>query len=89
MRENVGGADRAVRAVLGPALLGLGYARWGGGRGSPLGLLAMVGGALIAETAVTRVCPLNQLAGIDSARRFRDRLPQSAGRELVSPSPHW
>ena len=69
MKENVGGADRAMRAVLGPALLALGYARWGGSEGALPGLLAMLGGALIAETAITRVCPLNEVAGVDTARR--------------------
>lgn len=69
MRENVGGADRAARAVVGPALLALGYLAWGGRRGALPGLLAMLGGALITETAVTRVCPLNEALGVDTARR--------------------
>ncbi len=69
MRENVGGADRVVRAVAGPALLALGYTRLGGSDGELPGLLAMLAGALITETAVTRVCPLNELLGVDSARR--------------------
>lgn len=70
MKENVGGADRVARAVLGPTLLALGLTRLGGHRGAPLGLLAMIGGALIAETAITRVCPLNELVGVDTARRY-------------------
>lgn len=69
MKENVGGADRVMRAVAGPALLALGYARWGGSTGSLPGLLAMLGGALVTETAVTRVCPLNEALGVDTARR--------------------
>jgi uncharacterized membrane protein len=71
MRENVGGADRAARAVAGPALMALGFGRWGGSEGSPLGLLALLGGALITETAITRVCPLNEALGVDSARRIK------------------
>lgn len=71
MRENVGGADRMMRAVAGPALLAMGYARWGGREGDVLGLLAMLGGALITETAITRVCPLNEALGVDTARRVR------------------
>ena len=35
------------------------------------GLLAMVAGALITETAITRVCPLNEAPGVDTARRVR------------------
>ena len=69
MRENVGGADRTMRVVAGPALMVLGYAAWGGSRGELLGLLAMLSGALITKTAITRVCPLNELAGVDTARR--------------------
>jgi hypothetical protein len=30
MRENVGNFDRSLRAVAGPALMGLGYTRLGG-----------------------------------------------------------
>ena len=71
MRENVGGWDRATRAVAGPVLLALGYGRWGGSTGRLPGLLAMLGGAFITETAVTRVCPLNEALGVDSARRVR------------------
>jgi uncharacterized membrane protein len=71
MRENVGGADRVARAVAGPALMALGLGRWGGSSGSALGLLAMVSGALITETAITRVCPLNEALGVDSARRVK------------------
>ncbi|HST62306.1 MAG TPA: DUF2892 domain-containing protein [Longimicrobium sp.] len=53
MRENVGGMDRVARAVAGPALMAIGFGRWGGNSGSALGLLAMLGGALITETAIT------------------------------------
>lgn len=69
MRENVGGADRVGRAVVGPALMALGLTWLGATRGSAVGLLATVGGALLAETAITRVCPLNEVLGIDTARR--------------------
>jgi hypothetical protein len=71
MRENVGGADWLMRVVAGPALLALGYTRWGGGEGRLPGLLAMLSGVLITETAITRVCPLNEALGVDTARRVR------------------
>lgn len=71
MRENVGGWDRAARGVAGPALLALGYTRWGGSRGELGGLAAMLAGALVAETAITRVCPLNELLGVDTAPAIR------------------
>lgn len=73
MRENVGGADRLMRVVAGPALLALGYSKLGGRGGALPGLLAMLGGALITETAVTRVCPLNEALGVDTARRVQLR----------------
>lgn len=69
MRENVGGLDRAWRAVAGPALVALGYGRWGGRDGTLPGLLAMLSGVLLTETAITRVCPLNEVLTIDTARR--------------------
>ena len=67
MRENVGGADRTFRMVAGPALMALGFTRLGGRDGAIPGLLALLGGALITETAITRVCPLNEALGVDTA----------------------
>jgi hypothetical protein len=66
MKENVGTADRVARALVGPALMRLGYARLGGHYGRVAGLAAMISGALIIESAITRVCPLNALLGIDT-----------------------
>jgi hypothetical protein len=76
MRENVGRVDQVARWIAGPALMSLGYRRLGGRRGRKAGLAAMVGGALLVESATTRVCPLNALMGIDSrseVERARDR----------------
>ncbi len=67
MKENVGHTDRALRSVAGPALLALGLTSLGARRGRLAGLLALIGGALITETAITRVCPLNEALGIDTA----------------------
>ena len=69
MRENVGGADRGMRAVLGPALVAMGAAGMTRGRNPLASAAALVTGALITETAVTRVCPLNEVLGVDTARR--------------------
>ena len=66
VKENVGQTDQAVRAALGPMLLLAGFTLLDGKRGRPLGLAAMVSGALITETAMTRTCPLNELLGIDT-----------------------
>jgi 6-phosphogluconate dehydrogenase len=70
MKENVGGWDRVGRAMVGPALLGLGYGVLGGRRGALGGIAAMIGGALVTETALTRVCPVNEWLGVDTARRI-------------------
>ena len=78
MKENVGGADRIARAVAGPVLFALGYARWGGREGGLPGILAMLGGAFLVETALTRVCPVNEVAGVDTARRVKVDRPVHA-----------
>jgi hypothetical protein len=66
MKENVGTVDRIARTVVGPALLAIGYTRWGGDHGQTSGLLAMGAGLLLVETAITRVCPLNAVLGMDT-----------------------
>jgi hypothetical protein len=68
MKENVGSWDRILRGLTGPGLLALGYFRMRGREGRLPGLIAMMGGALITETAVTRVCPLNRMLGLDTRR---------------------
>ena len=68
MRENVGSTDRAVRSIAGPVLLGLGLTRLGARQGRLAGLLALIGGALITETAITRVCPLNAALNVGTRR---------------------
>ena len=68
MRENVGGADRVMRAVVGPAMIAAGYARFGGNRGRLLGIATIVAGALVTETVITQVCPVSRVLGIDTHR---------------------
>ncbi len=66
MKENVGGKDQAVRAVVGPLLMTAGLTMLGGRQGKVSGLVAMMAGAMVTETAITKTCPLNELAGIDT-----------------------
>ncbi len=66
MKQNVGHADRAMRSVLGPALLVLGYKWLNGREGEMLGLAAMASGAIVTGTAITRFCPINAALGIDT-----------------------
>ena len=67
MQENVGGAERVVRALSGPALLVAGYGPLGGRHGRLPGLFAMVWGAVVAETANTKTCSMNGLLGRDTS----------------------
>lgn len=69
MKENVGSRDRKLRSIAAPALIGLGYALLGGNKGRLGGLAVIVMGSLIAESAVTKVCPLNALLGIDTREK--------------------
>lgn len=68
MKENVGGADRLVRFVAGPALVLAALGPLGARRGQGAGLAALVAGALITETVITRLCPVNAVVGIDTSR---------------------
>lgn len=72
MKENVGRIDRIARAIVAPGLVALGYTRLGGHRGDLPGIAVMIAGALVLETAITRVCPLNALFGLDT-RTKRER----------------
>lgn len=66
MKENVGRADQIVRSIVGPGLVALGYSRLGGDYGRPAGLLTMLAGWSLIESAVTRTCPVNALIGLDT-----------------------
>lgn len=66
MTPNVGGIDRIGRAVLGPALMLIGIGPAGARRGRWVGLAALVAGALMTETVITQVCPVNKALGIDT-----------------------
>jgi hypothetical protein len=68
VRENVGREDQALRSVAGPAIMAMGLWKLGANRGKPAGLAALIGGALILESAITRVCPVNKALGIDTRR---------------------
>lgn len=69
MKENVGTEDQILRSFVGPALLILGYTKLGGRNGEKLGLGAMIFGALLLESVVTKVCPLNAALGINTKRK--------------------
>lgn len=64
MDRNVGGFDRALRVVLGIALLIVGYRN----RGKTAGSLAFIAGSDITATAIIQRCPANTLLGIDTCQ---------------------
>lgn len=66
MQENVGNADRLLRMGIGASLVTAGLLRLQKGRLGPALLFAS--GALILESAITRVCPINSLLGIDTRK---------------------
>lgn len=76
MKENVGAREQAVRALIGPLLMGRGLRR----RGRLGGLLTLLTGAAITQTALTRVCPVNRLLGI--THRERGGRAEGAERHL-------
>ncbi len=63
MEKNVGGMDKKVRFVAGPALLAAGLKRGGG-----LGYLMTGAGAVLIVTATTGYCPANAALGVNTAR---------------------
>jgi hypothetical protein len=67
VKENVGGTERVVRSIAGPALVLGGLTVLGARQGKPAGLGALALGAVIAETAMAKTCAFNGLIGRDSA----------------------
>ena len=72
MKENVGKKDRIARSFVGPVLMLMGYTSLKGCKGKTIGLASMIFGALIMESAITRVCPLNAAFGIDTREKGHD-----------------
>lgn len=68
MQENVAGAELVVRSLAGPALLLAALTVLGARQGRPAGLGALVWGAMVTETALTRTCSVNGLIGRTTAR---------------------
>lgn len=73
MTENVGSTERMFRGAASVALMAAGYTVLGARRGRLPGLLTMMFGAVVLETAITRVCPISAALGVDT-RTPRERL---------------
>lgn len=69
MKENVGKKDRLIRSFIGPGLMVLGYFFLKGHKGNLGGLASIVAGSLITESAITKVCPVNEFFGIDTRHK--------------------
>jgi hypothetical protein len=69
MKENVGKKDQLIRSLIGPGLMVLGYFFLKGKKGNLGGLTSIVAGTLISESAITRVCPVNEFFGIDTREK--------------------
>ena len=83
MDKNVGGLDRTVRFVVGPILVLVGLASFGGlltlaagTLGIALAAVALLVGLVLATTAVTQKCPLNSLLGLNTYRRGTEPGPE-------------
>ncbi|AZQ13783.1 MULTISPECIES: DUF2892 domain-containing protein [Halorubrum] len=90
MQKNVGGYDRSVRFVLGPILILVGIAAFGGFvtlSAGTLGLVlagaAVVVGAVFTATATTQKCPLNAAIGMNT---YKERLGGQSPPEETKPS---
>lgn len=72
MKANVGGLDRAVRTVVGPALILLSIAFFVGlvtlgGAGVPAALGVYLLGSYLVVTGTLQRCPVNRRLGVDTA----------------------
>lgn len=76
MQENIGRVDQVIRGLVGATFLALGYKVFGAQRGKVGGLISMIAGALVTESALTRVSFFNRLFRIDSRKLDRKVLPK-------------
>ncbi|HYQ02615.1 MAG TPA: DUF2892 domain-containing protein [Polyangiaceae bacterium] len=92
MQENVGHTDRLLRIGIGASLATMGLLRLRSGRLGPA--LIFASGALLLESAITRVCPVKSLLGIDTralgegsttTSAPNDALPQSDAPVTIFP----
>lgn len=68
MRENVGGAERALRGTIASALVAWGCLVLAPARRKSGQVALMLTRALVTETAVTKVCPVSVAFGIDTTQ---------------------
>lgn len=93
MQKNVGGYDRIARLVVGPLLVLVGAAAFGGlftiAAGTPglvLAGAALLVGAVFLVTGITQKCPINAALGIDTYRGKANRDAETSGKDAGRPS---
>ncbi len=69
MKANVGGVDRAVRLIVGAAVIAFGYM---GGLASPWNAVAIGVGSVFVLSALVKFCPLYPLLGINTCSKKTD-----------------
>lgn len=65
MNENVGSVDRALRVVVGIALVLAGWL----GSGGALGIILIVVGLVLIVTGLMSRCPIYSVAGLDTVEK--------------------
>jgi ABC-type uncharacterized transport system permease subunit len=68
LTKNENAVDRLVRTVLGIGLVAVSFTSLGLTSAKPLGIVAVVVGAVLLFTAATGSCLLYRLFGIDTAK---------------------
>lgn len=84
MRENVGRVDQSFRVALSGLLGALAVAKYRKGARPLVPAALFVASSLVLESAITRVCPMNRLLGIDT-RSKKERERDSERRTLRVP----
>jgi hypothetical protein len=87
MEKNVGGYDRIARFVLGPVLVIVGLAAFGGFItiasglvGTAIAAVAVLVGAVFLVTASTQKCPLNNVIGLNTYRETTETTADESDR---------
>ncbi|XVH30680.1 DUF2892 domain-containing protein [Haloferacaceae archaeon DSL9] len=87
MEKNVGGVDRLIRAIFGPALIIVSVASFAGvlGIGVLPAVLALLVGLILSITAFTQRCPMNKMLGINTFRGARTDRAESMDEMKAQP----
>ena len=87
MEKNVGGLDRTWRLVVGPLLVLVAIAAFGGlvSLSTPVAAIALVAGVVFLATGVLQTCFLNRLLGLDTYHDAGEESDASGGMSEERP----